>query len=432
MTADQELCTSFLEAVRQGMVERGGYQDGRVVDLRNPSAPPVLILVGDVHARPSRIQEVFRHANLHQQLALNQAVLVLLGDLFHREDSDRAGEMESSLDTFREMMSLKIAYPKNFYVLLGNHEFTRTLRCKHGYFQGVLFGYALEKSGLRPTYEEFMQESPLVVVHPRGVGVHAAPATSVADWDQLKRLPLSDCDPKEMHAAVVELTCNRHVKWSPHGQKSYTDHDVERFLELCGVPQTHLFCGHTPVSRETAWEWPMGPRNTVIFAAGRELGYARLDSEGIRLIRVGRNLQERQEEVRVALASAPWHEMRQWHDWEGEEQELERDQLYRFHYDGRPVRLLGAREQPLDVRSYAHLPAAAQGYYGAGYFLIGQQERSEVLVLRRDQRILLGGAGLCQGVRFFWPDEEFAILGQHDDGEFELRPLVEGLRLQRL
>lgn len=432
MTADQELCTSFLQAMQQGMVAQGGYQDGRVIDLRGPEAPRTLYLVGDVHARSSRMHQVFQHADLHRQLAAGQAVVVFMGDLFHREESERAGEMASSLDTFRQMMGLKIAYPRAFYVLLGNHEFTRTLRCKHGYFQGMLFGFALDQAGLRETYEAFMEASPLVVAHPRGVGVHAAPARGVGDWEELKNLPVSDAEPKSLHPAVVELTCNRHVKWSPQGQKAYTDYDVERFLELCGVPDGHLFVGHTPISRETGWEWEMGPRNTVIFAAGRELGYARLDSEGVRLIRVGRSRSDEDDEILAAAAAGDWQDMRQWARWESDEMELQQDCLYRFEYNNRPIELRGAREQPLKVLNYAHLPGAAQSYYGPGFFLMGQEGRSEVLALRRDQRILLGGSGLCHGVRFYWPEEEFAVLGQLQDGEFELRPLVTGLRLARL
>lgn len=432
MTADQELCSAFLEAMEQGRIAHGGFQDGRVIDLRGPEAPKVLYLVGDVHARSARIHDVFRHADLHQQLASGEAVVVLLGDLFHREEAERAGEMDSSLDTFREMMSLKIAYPRAFYVLLGNHEFTRTLRCKHGFFQGVLFGYALEQAGLREVYDRFMEASPLVVTHPHGVGVHAAPARSVSDFEELKNLPLSDADPKALHPAVVELTCNRHIKWSPSGQKSYSDSDVEDFLRLCGVPDGHLFVGHTPIGRETGWEWVMGPRNTVIFAAGRELGYARLDSEGARLIRVGRSSQDSDDSVRAVSEVGEWQGMRQFTRWESEELELQADSLYRFDYSHGPVGLVGAREQPLEVRKYADLPAAAQDYYGPGFYLIGQEQRNEVLALRRDQRVLLGGPGVCQGVRFFWPAEEFAILGQLEDGEFELRPLRDGLRLKRL
>ncbi len=432
MTADQELCASFLEAMKLGNIEAGGYQDGTVVDLRAPGAPSKLYLVGDIHARSARIHGVFRHAGLHQELARGQAVVVFLGDLFHREESDRGGEMESSLDTFRLMMSLKVAYPRHFYVLLGNHEFTRTLRCKHGFFQGVLFGHALEQAGLRPTYELFMQQSPLVVVHSQGVGVHAAPSRCVLSFEELKNLPVADLDPKSLHPAVIELTCDRHQKWSPQSKKAYSDYDVERFLALCGVPDGHLFAGHTPLARETGWEWEIGPRNTIIFAAGRELGYACLDANGIRLVRVGRSRNEADDEVVAAEGGGDWHGMRQFQVWENGEEELVPDRLYRFSYGERSVRLLGAREEPLDVRSYSHLPAAAQGYYGAGYFLVGQEQRSEVLALRRDQRILLGGLGLCQGVRFFWPEHEFALLGQFGDGEFEVLPLVPGLRLQRL
>lgn len=432
MNADQELCRAFAEALQLGKKANGGFQDGTVVDLHQGTAPATLFLVGDIHARSSRIQEIFQHADLHQQLAQKQAVVVFLGDLFHREEYERAGEMESSLETFRLMMSLKVAYPRHFYVLLGNHEFTKTLRCKHGFFQGMLFGQALDQAELRSTYELFMSESPLVVIHPKAVGVHAAPSRSVRDLAELKALPVADLEQNRLHPAVVELTCDRHIKWSPQAKKAYTDYDVERFLQLCGLPDGHLFTGHTPLSRETGWEWPMGPRTTVIFAAGRELGYACLKPDQVRLIRVGRSAEESRDDVRQHQGGGDWHGMHQYQVWESEEEELVVDRLYRFTYGDRPVRLLGAREEPLDVRSYRHLPPAAQNYYGAGYFLLGQEHRSEVLALRRDQRLLLGGIGLCHGVRFFWPEHELAVLGQLQDGEFELRPLVAGLRLQRI
>lgn len=162
----------FLEALRLGTVAHGGYQDGRAVDLR-AAAEKTLYLVGDVHAKPHRITEILCHARLEPALESEHAVLVFLGDLFHREDDARAGEMESSLETFEAIARLKTRFPRSVYTLLGNHELTRTESTKRGYFQGELFRRALEQRGLAETYDRFLQASPLLVIHPRLVGVHA-------------------------------------------------------------------------------------------------------------------------------------------------------------------------------------------------------------------------------------------------------------------
>lgn len=188
----------FLAALQSGLCRNGGYQDGVVVDLR-PVAHKTLYLIGDIHAKTPRIADLFAHADLYSQLEGERAVVVFLGDLFHREEPDRAGEMESSLETLLTIMELKRRFPRSLYVLLGNHEFTRTERCKHGYFQGALFRKALERRGLGEFYERFIEASPLVVVHPRCVATHAAPARCLKTFDELKQLPVRDAEARQLH-----------------------------------------------------------------------------------------------------------------------------------------------------------------------------------------------------------------------------------------
>ena len=402
---------SFLEALALGSLDRGGWQDGRVVDLRGFAGS--VYLVGDLHAHHQRIETILEHAQLPDRLERGEAVLIFLGDLFHPEADDEAGDMDSSLATLKAVARLKTAYPRGLYVLLGNHEFTRSQSTKRGYFQGDLFRRALETEGLDEVYDEFLRRSPLVMLHRRWVGVHAGPAVSVASLDELKTVEVVDVPPLEMPAALRELTFTRHVDWSPNPTKSYGDYEVEDFLKLCQVPEARLVTGHTPLDRETDWTWQIGAHLTVIFAAGRELGYLRLGPDGDQLVRVGRyqgaTLVSDRGGGRVAPAAGP----------------LEPDVVYRFDYV-QPVHLEGPH--PLSIRHYRHLSAASQAYYGQGYYLVGNEFRGEVLGLKSDSALVLGGPGLCGGVRFHWPDQEFAVLWQREPGRFEVRALVEGLQ----
>ncbi|MBT9588298.1 metallophosphoesterase [bacterium] len=430
----------FLEALQLGCTDRGGYQQGRVVDLRQASHK-TLYLIGDVHAKAGRIADIFKHADLYPQLQGEQAVVVFLGDLFHREDDARAGEMESSIETLGIVMDLKIRFPQSIYMLLGNHEFTRSETCKRGYFQGYLFRLALESQGLDLCYDRFVEVSPLVVIHPQCVGVHAAPAISVQSLDELKILDVADVHPFELPRAVMELTYYRHVNWSPCGGKVYNDYHVEDFLNLCGVPQGSLITGHTPICRDTCWHWQMGPRNSVIFAAGREVGYLRADALGFRFIRVGRSLVTDDDTLVVDRTPLNWElpsgvslEQEGGHtrvriDDPSAPVDLLPDVCYRLDYTRAPIRIGLPGCDDLWLRHYRHLSASSQDYYAHGYYLAGNEMRQEILKLKRDQAIILGGTGLCHNVRFAWGPDELMILRQGEDGQFEFRALVEGVQV---
>jgi Calcineurin-like phosphoesterase len=425
--------------MEQGRIEGGGYQNGRLVDLR-AALDKTVYLVGDIHARHSRISAILTHAQLQPQLETEQAVLVFLGDLFHREDDDRAHEMESSLETFSVVMELKIRFPRAVYFLLGNHEFTRTKSTKRGYFQGDLFREALESQGLAECYQSFLKASPLVVIHPRYVGVHAGPAIHLGSLDELRDLPVEDVGPLEMPQALRELAFSRHCDWSGNSAKAYNDYQVRDFLDLCGVPEGRLITGHTPLDRETAWSWDIGKHLTVIFAAGREVGYLRLTADDAELVRVGRGQPKEDRMVTDRaprpLPSGPGQRPEVIHGRWGvtlddptQGIELQPDVCYRFHYPSCRVTLGRPDGESFRICQYRHLSAASQSYYAQGYYLVGNESGQEVLKLKLDLAVLLGGSELVEGVRFRWGEQEFAILRMPEAGVFELMPLVEGLRL---
>jgi hypothetical protein len=400
----------FVQAMRANP-----FKKGRVLDLREVDK---VMLIGDIHARYPRIEQMLAQADGH--------VVVFLGDLFHREDSDQAGEMETSLATFQLFMKLKREYPERLFSLLGNHEFTQLGTSKRGYFQGQLFAERLQQAGLFETYQEFLRQSPLVMLHPQVVAVHAGPTTCVNRLEDLIELPLADLPPEELHPGVVQLISSRHREAAGQPGRSYSDLDVENFLNLCECPQAQLITGHTPIQPECHWNWTVGARTRVIFAAGREAGFLEVDPERISLRRLGRSRPGEDLLETPELSDIQWHSdganlylPLPW------EEPLRPGVSYRFSYPGRPVRFSCG----LSVARYEHLSASSQAYYGPGYYLVGRESHAEVLRLNRNWGLVLGGSPLCEGVRFGWAEHELAILHQGEAGEFEILPLVDQLSL---
>lgn len=394
-----------------------GRQRGRIVDLRGVTEP--VYLVGDVHAKTTRIPALLQLLHLEEALASRQAYLVFLGDLFHREERERIGEMDSSVDMLQAVLELKMRYPTQVYWLLGNHEFTRTERCKYGCFQGVLFRIELQRRVLDEFYDTFVAEGALALLHDRCVAVHAGPAPALQSLDELETLPVADLHTPELHAALIQLTCGRHRLWSGQQKLGYSDADVERFLELCGCPDGLLVTGHTPLNRECDWHWQLGPRTHVIFAAGRELGCAVARPEEVEFRRLGRSQPadddllescDTSEEIHIATS-----------------QPLRPHVTYRFSAD-QPVSLRPAdTDQRVSFRQHSHLPAALQEFYGTGFYLVGDERPPQVRRLPRHDAFVLGQGG---PFRADWLQGEVAIVGQRDAGEFEVRPLVPGLVLE--
>ena len=431
------MSADFLTAMAAGTVTQGGFQDGRVIDLRD-AVDRALYLVGDVHARHQVIALILEHAELEPQLQAEQAFLVFLGDLHHREDHEGAGEMESSVETFRLFMQLKTRYPRSVYALLGNHEFTRSGSSKRGYFQGELFREALEAAGLGETYQSFLQSSPLVVIHPQCVGVHAGPTIDIDSLESLKRVEVRDVPPLEMEKAVLRLCFSRHVDWSPNKEKHYYDHHVEDFLKLCQVPESRLITGHTPLDRETDWMWDIGKHLTVIFAAGRDVGYFLVRGQEQRFVRIGRfngeqfrrlhgteHASEQPGFVFLVERGRPVYKIEE----SGFGVALLQDREYVWDYPGREVELRRDGETILTIAHYRHLQSWLQSYYAMGYYLVGNAYRQEVLKLKLELATMLGGESLREGVRFSWDSEELGIVRWLGEERFMFRPLVEGLCL---
>lgn len=395
-----------------------GRQRGRVVDLRGVSEP--VYLVGDVHAKTERIPALLQLLDLEEALASRQAYLVFLGDLFHREERERIGEMDSSVAMLQAVLELKARYPTQVFWLLGNHEFTRTERCKYGCFQGILFRIELQRRRLDEFYDTFVAAGALALLHDRCVAVHAGPALSLNSLAELEQLPVGDFPTPELHRGVLELTCGRHRLWSSREKLGYSDADVERFLELCGCAEGLLVTGHTPLNRECDWHWQFGPRTHVIFAAGRELGCAVVRPQGVEFRRLARS-QAADDHVLQPCETSEEREI-------GESQTLLPHVTYRFGAAASPIAFGPAdSDERVTFRQHRELPPALQEFYGSGFYLMTEQRHPQVRRLPRYDAFVLGPHG--EPLRAEWLQQEVAVVGQQDWGEFQIRALVPGLAL---
>ena len=221
---------------------------------------------------------------------------------------------------------------------------------------------------------------------------------------ELKALPVADCEAEDFHPAVRELTHFRHVDHDLTGRSSFSEYDITDFLSLCGVAEGPLLNGHTPLNRETGWQWVMGKRNRVIFGAGREIGYAVADDHGVRFVRMGRTLLADDDSVLFSRADDSCRELG--------ESPLQPDQLYRFNYEA-PLTI-----GPLVLRHHRHLAASLRAGHTPGFYLT---ERRLVKLKKHDT--VMVGADMFASLN----DPEAFLLTQVEEGEFEIRALVVGI-----
>jgi len=244
----------FLEAMRQGMAENGGYQSAAVVDLRG-LADKKVIFVGDMHGYGGILERVLERENMEDENTL----LILMGDAVHREDEQDWPEMDSSIRQVQKAMELKIRYPRRVYYLLGNHDrptLTVKVNLHHrkdllhkgrpyeigkAYFEKLQERYGSEYV---EKYRKFLTQSPLLVIGDGWAAVHAGPIAG-ATLDQIRDAnvasilgPLKEMDP------IVDQAVN--------GREYYID-SVKEFLQNLGLPQgSRLVTSHYHL-RTTWW-----------------------------------------------------------------------------------------------------------------------------------------------------------------------------------
>ena len=261
-----ERLSMFLEAMRQGRVETGGFQIGSLIDL--VSSGRDVVVAGDLHARIDNFDRIV--ASVRREIEEQRTVLVFLGDLVHANNPRSLKSMDSSIELMARYMQLKIEHPRSVYALLGNHDFLNAKFRKDGISQCQLYR---EEMRVRygdeyvRRYEEVIREGALVAIAPGAVCVHAGPVSKLACCKMEEFQP---CDTVEaIDGAVIQAAAFAEY------ERNFGSRCIRDFMQHLGQPNGFFITGHLRPDREN-WRWEMGRNYHALQASNDKLGIARV------------------------------------------------------------------------------------------------------------------------------------------------------------
>ena len=269
----------FIDAVKGA-----GYQKGAIVDLRDISDKDI-VLIGDLHARKDNLQKILNHNDNIEKLRRNEIFVIILGDAVHSETN--LHEMDSSVVIMELIMELKIQNKDNFYYLLGNHDYLSDMFVKGGIYQGLEYRKRLRElfgDEYIALYEEFICNSPLMLIAAGLVSVHGGPIRSASSLSYIQNTEVCD----ESNVSVLEAEWGRWKDVDISGREpffNYDKTDVNNFLDKIDMSGAFFIVGHSP-KRDGNWHWQLMPKHHVIFAGHDNTGYAVFKDKDIRFIQV--------------------------------------------------------------------------------------------------------------------------------------------------
>ncbi|MEN8133045.1 MAG: metallophosphoesterase [Pseudomonadota bacterium] len=236
------------------------------------------IVVGDLHAQFENLLKLLSENMYLEALEKGDAALIFLGDVVHPEDEKELSFMDSSILIMDIIFKLKLRFPNNVFMILGNHDSFSLDVMKGGIPQGLLWErriIATRGEAYRDALELFYRQLPLVVKSEHFVACHAGPPRSTPSREML-------VDVRRYPNLFRELTWTR-VK-TPRFPAGYTRGDVRRFRKALGVSENIPFIvAHYPLSRnDTIWLNVRGiPRHHIVFSAlPEQVGvFTRIDDE---------------------------------------------------------------------------------------------------------------------------------------------------------
>ncbi len=219
---------------------------GGILTLPSSVTP---VIVGDLHANVDNLLKVLSTDGMLEGLERGSAVLLLLGDVAHRDVGDELEELNSSVLLMDLVLRLKRRYPEAVFLLLGNHESFSPDVMKGGVAQGVLWEHHLRKNrgdAYRDAMATFYDRLPVIAVSSTFLACHAGAPRRRTTREMLR-------DVRHHPALLHELTWNRfRSRRSPAG---YTAGDVRRLRKTLEVERSAPFIvGHQPCSdTDTLW-----------------------------------------------------------------------------------------------------------------------------------------------------------------------------------
>jgi hypothetical protein len=228
------------------------------------------IVVGDLHACKENLVGILENEGNEREILAGKALLLLVGDTVHNDQTGQFREMASSLEILEYVLELFLEFGERIIYLRGNHDSFDELLVKSGIRQGLEFRQYVEAER-GETYvglvERFFQALPVFAIGNGFVVTHAGPVRGGTYREQLVEIY---SDPDKYH----QLMWNRinEFRGNPNS-KEYAEYDIRRTLQKLELPEnTHFVVGHNPLwntGNDTGvWMDVLGVRNHHILYSG--------------------------------------------------------------------------------------------------------------------------------------------------------------------
>lgn len=237
---------------------------GAVIDFTESDKD--FYVLGDVHGTWNNIKASLETDQMEEKLQNDEGVLLLLGDLVH---DDRVGElmnMQPSLETLDYIFNLINRFPRNVFIIRGNHDTFDPFVSKNGIQQAKEFKkYLLAQRGEEYVnlVEEFFTSMPLVFLADSFFAIHAGPIRGGATKEHLIEIHRYDSE-------MFQLMWNRiNQIGSEPNNKEYGPKDIETTKNLLGYDSdTYFVVGHNPLlergGEDSIWFDVVGVKNYII------------------------------------------------------------------------------------------------------------------------------------------------------------------------
>ncbi len=225
---------------------------GSLVNIPNNLNP---IIVGDLHGAVNNLKAIINHEKNLEFLNNNKAILIILGDALHNDQTGQMTEMQSSFDSLEYLLTIINQFPENVIYIRGNHDtFDERLK-KSGISQGLEFSkYLLKKTDRKCVneVENFFEILPMFVIGEKYVITHGGPIRRGVNKEELINIYFDT-------NGYMQLLWNRiHEFRGNPSLKEYGEDDIKDMLKKLKLPpDMHFIVGHNPLwnSGETSGVW---------------------------------------------------------------------------------------------------------------------------------------------------------------------------------
>ncbi len=234
---------------------------GGLIEL--PDEPPPVV-VGDLHGQVDNLLKILTENCLIQALQNNRAILCILGDGVHSENSGEMENMDGSILIMDIILTLKQQFPANVFYLRGNHDDFSADLFKNGIPQGILMKKACADTRGDQYVEamrKFYDSLPYMIVSKSFIGTHAGPPHADTSRKKIINIRQSPQTAREL----LRIRLKRTHQLSGYGKK-----EIKSLRKALNCQKsTPVIVGHTPLDPfGTIWQNVGGIKNHhIVFSA---------------------------------------------------------------------------------------------------------------------------------------------------------------------